>query len=100
MSQIKLTSPFTEDEQDFLLASGFSAIADSLDYYAKLGDLRVLPLIDNVVNAQAMLYSTRENMVYTLQYLIDYYEQNGGDESILKDLRSRQAELKVKYNLT
>lgn len=86
---------WTEAEKDFLYSSGFSGQSDAFDYHAMQGDMRILPLIDKVIDDPVELRSEKEHMLWTCQLLINYYEKQGDVEKV-KLVQSKREEIKKK----
>jgi hypothetical protein len=95
MAFIKTKQIFTEDELDFLYSSGFSGQNDAFDFFAIQGDMRILPLMDKVVDEPTRLQSEKEHMLWTCQLMIDFYTKLGDEESV-KIVQNKKEEIKIK----
>lgn len=95
MAFIKTKQIFTEDELDFLYSSGFSGQSDAFDYFAMRGDMRILPLMDKILDAPTQLHSEKEHLIWTCQLMIDFYAKLG-DEDARKVVQNKREEIKNK----
>ena len=90
---------WTEEEKNYLFRSGFSFQTDALDYYAMLGDMTILPLVDKLLDDELGLISEKEHMLWTCQLLIDFYTRIG-DEAKVKVIQTKKEGIKAKLKST
>lgn len=81
---------WTPEELAFLEKSGERFNTAALDYYARKGDLRILPLIDKIMDNPNELSSEKRHMTWTCQQLVDYYKKEGDEATAAKVEEKRQ----------